>query len=434
MKKQLLIPQILFSGVIKKAKSIKNKDSNWEIPLDTLLEQVKKLSPILSRLKQKDRAIFTWFLVDDSIDKRGMLKIERQLEALIEEYIDDWEVEAVLIPTSEHATYEDIRLEVDILIHKLFKRFPFEHFTQIVGFGDVVPFQAIFLEGLQQFGDRYASLYYENNELHITHTKSEPNIRNWKREFRVFIMDHDYQTALELLRDVEQTKEVLGVKYLLQMMIDRFNFAFEDAFKHLLQAREMISHPLLEETSDKLSLLLSQDNKTRDINRIVELYRQLDVYIDIDDTTSFLIRFYRAREAILYYLLHHAQVVPSPVQSKKKSTIYQVVDELEQKYDNWEIDGMYGAYFYLKSQNVAQTLNVRNKSFIGHSRKGIDKKQLWHSYFGTSHATMERAKKRFFMDTSLLFRDLGNPLDENIMDINRLLIQLVSTILLKGQK
>ena len=157
MKKQLLIPQILFSGVIKKAKSVENKDSSWEIPLDTLLEQVKKLPPILSQLKQKDRTIFTWFLVDDSIDKRGMVKIEKQLEALIEEYIDHWEVEAVLIPTSEHATYEDIRLEVDILIHKLFKRFPFEHFTQIVGFGDVVPFQAIFLEGLQQFGDRYAS-------------------------------------------------------------------------------------------------------------------------------------------------------------------------------------------------------------------------------------------------------------------------------------
>lgn len=431
MKEQLLIPQILFSGVIKKVHSEEN--SNWEIPVEPLLEQLKKLQPILSRLHQEEGTIFTWFLVDNSFNKSAKVKIEKQLEAIIEEYIDGWEVEAILIPASEHATYEDIRLEIDILIHKLFKRFPFEHFTQIVGFGDVVPFQAMFIEGLQQFGDRYASLYYENNELHISQTKTEPNIRNWKREFRVFIMDHDYQTALELLRDVEQTKEILGIKYLLQMMIDRFNFAFEDAFKHLIQAREMISHPLLEETSDKLSRILSRDKKTRDINRIVELYRQLDVYIDIDDTTSFLIRFYRAREAILYYLLHHAQVVPSQVQSKKKSTIYQVVDELEQKYDNWEIDGMYGAYFYLKSQNVAQTLNVRNQSFIGHSRKGIDKKQLWHSYFGTSHTTMERAKKRFFMDTSLLFRELGNPLDENIIDINRLLIQLVSTILLKGQ-
>jgi hypothetical protein len=106
---------------------------------------------------------------------------------------------------------------------------------------------------------------------------------------------------------------------------------------------------------------------------------------------------------------------------------------LEEKYDNWEIDGYYGAYFYLKSANVAGALNVRNNSFIGHSRNKVDKEELWHSYFGTSKTTFNKAKRRFIMDTALMFRDLGVELDENIMSINRFLLQLSRKMILKGK-
>lgn len=436
MKEPIIMPQILFSGIIKRLHNEyqNGRTTNFNIPIELLKEQFEKVPPILTQLQQKDGTIFCWFQVEDSIKKQEMIKIERQLESLLEEYFsEEWDVEAVLIPTSNQASFEKIRFQVDSIIHKIFKRFPFENFTQIVGFGDIIPYQAIFMEAISQFGNRYSSLYYENNEILLSHTETEPNMKSWTKEFRDLIMDHDYQTALELLSELNQTQEVAGIKYLLQMMIDRFNFAFEDALGHLAQAKGIINHPLLDETSTKLSLILSEDNKTRDMNRIIELYRQLDVYLDLDDTTSFLIRFYRAREAVLFYLLHHAQTEQTQVHIGKKSNIYQVIEELEQKYDNWEIDGYYGTYFYLKSQNVARTLNVRNQSFIGHARSGIDKKELWHSYFGTSKTTIEKAKKRFMMDTTLLFRDLGILLDENIIDINQLLLQLVSDIFSKGQ-
>jgi hypothetical protein len=131
-------------------------------------------------------------------------------------------------------------------------------------------------------------------------------------------------------------------------------------------------------------------------------------------------------------LLKYAQDSEIDLQSMKKSTIYKVVDELEQRYEQQKIDGYYGAYFYLKSLNVANALQVRNKSFIGHSRDPIENAELWYSYYGTDNITIARAKRRFLLETDLLFRDLQAEQDDNFEKLIDYLIELSNSMEKKG--
>ncbi|MED5073743.1 hypothetical protein P9857_07045 [Anoxybacillus geothermalis] len=436
MKEKVLLPQVLFSGIIKKNSSSFTHSSYYDFVLDTYREQVEKLSEIMKRFAQTSGPLIAWFLVDQRFHKQELVSLEKQLERFIEKRLGDaWDVEAMLILLDANSfDLEDLQDEVERLVHKLCMRYPFEYFAQLVNFGDPTVYQSLFVEAIRQFEERYASIYWDEDEVHVEYTVMEVQSETWVKQFRDFIIDHDYQAAFEMLQELDETEEVKALRCLLQMMMDRLNFAFEDALVHLEEAMKLLGNEsVLVETKEKLSALLSKETKTRDLARIVELYRHIDMYLDMDDLVSFLVRFYRAREAVLFYLLQHAQTIPHEVTLQKKSTIYEVFDELEEKYDNWEIDGYYGAYFYLKSTNVAGALNVRNNSFIGHSRNKVDKEELWHSYFGTSRTTFNKAKRRFIMDTALMFRDLGVELDENIMSINRFLLQLSRKMMLKGQ-
>jgi hypothetical protein len=427
LKETVLLPQVLFSGIITRRDFDPSHSSLNDFVLNTYDEQFKKLSEIVERLTQKSGTIIAWFLVDQRFNKQELVSLEKQLERFIEKRLgDEWNVEAIFISLDAHSLhFEELQDEVERHVHKLCVRYPFEYFAQLVNFGNSTVYQALFLEGIRQFEDRYASIYWDENEVHVEYTMMQPHTETWSKQFRDFIIDHDYQAAFEMLKELDETDDVKALGFLLQMMMDRLNFAFEDALIHLEEAMKLLGNEsVLVETKEKLSVLLSKETKTRDLARIVELYRHIDMYLDMDDFVSFLVRFYRAREAILFYLLQHAQTIPHEVKLQKKSTIYEVFDELEEKYDNWEIDGYYGAYFYLKSTNVAGALNVRNNSFIGHSRNKVDKEELWHSYFGTSRTTFNKAKRRFIMDTALMFRDLGVELDENIMSINRFLLKL----------
>jgi hypothetical protein len=426
---QVVIPHVLLSGMVKKAGDVSH---SLELVMNDehYLRQLMQLSSILRHVSRKDkRTLIAFFLLDDRFYKYERVALEKKLEDWMEAKIKGkWQVEVHFLPVSYgNIDLDKCRVEVERLIHKLCVRFPFEQFGQIVGFGDPSLFSLIFLEGVRQFADRYVSIYWTEKEVHMEPTATDPPLETWSKQFRDFIIEHDYQAALEMLQDLEETKEKETMAHLLQMMVDRLNFAIEDTLFHLEKALELLgAEGILVETKEKLLPLLSPDLKTRDLARIVELYRHLDMYVDMGDTVAFLIRFYRAREAILYYLLQHAQTVPGKVTVEKKSTIYEVIELLEEKYDQWEVDGYYGAYFYLKSLNVAGALQVRNRSFIGHARRGVDQKELWHAYYGTANTTLEKAKRRFIMDTSLLFRDLGVELDENITDLNRFLLQLTS--------
>ncbi|KIQ94515.1 hypothetical protein LH47_01393 [Anoxybacillus thermarum] len=428
MEKKLL-PQILMPGTIKKS------DVNEQSFNIINEENIKKISRIVKKLPQDDGTIVVWLLVDPSFQKYELTSLQQKIELWLEKKLgDEWDVEAMTIVVDHEWDIEKLEDDIERLVHKLCVQYPFSYFAQIPTFGDPIVYQILFLEGVRQFTKRYATIYFDGENVHVEHTVLAIHSETWMKQFRDFIIDHDYEAALEMMKDIEETEETIALKSLLHMMIDRLNFAFEDSLAHLKIAMMYLSdEDVLLETKKNLELLLDKNMKKRDLARIVELYRHIDMYLDMDDVISLLIRFYRVREAILFYLLQHAQTIPYTVEFAKKSTIYEVFDELEEKYSNWEIDGYYGAYFYLKSANVAGALNVRNHSFIGHSRNKVDVKTLWNSYFGTSRTTYTKAKRRFIMDTMIMLRDLGVMPDENIMDINRLLLQLSRKIVLKGK-
>lgn len=428
MEKKLL-PQILMPGIIKKSDV---HEQSFNIINE---ENIEKLSRIVKKLPQDDGTIVVWLLVDPSFQKYDLTSLQQKIELRLEKDLGDkWDVEAMTIVVDHEWDIEKLEDDIERLVHKLCVRYPFSYFAQIPTFGDPIVYQILFLEGVRQFTERYATIYFDGENVHVERTVLAIHSETWMKQFRDFIIDHDYEAALEMTKDIEETEETTALKSLLYMMIDRLNFAFEDSLAHLKIAMMHLSdEEVLLETKKNLELLLDKNIKKRDLARIVELYRHIDMYLDMDDVVSLLIRFYRVREAILFYLLQHAQTIPHTVEFAKKSTIYEVFDELEEKYSNWEIDGYYGAYFYLKSANVAGALNVRNRSFIGHSRNKVDVKTLWNSYFGTSRTTYTKAKRRFIMDTMIMLRDLGVMPDENIMDINRLLLQLIRKIVLKGK-
>jgi hypothetical protein len=321
LKETVLLPQVLFSGIITRRDFDPSHSSLNDFVLNTYDEQFKKLSEIVERLTQKSGTIIAWFLVDQRFNKQELVSLEKQLERFIEKRLgDEWNVEAIFISLDAHSLhFEELQDEVERHVHKLCVRYPFEYFAQLVNFGNSTVYQALFLEGIRQFEARYASIYWDENEVHVEYTMMQPHTETWSKQFRDFIIDHDYQAAFEMLKELDETDDVKALGFLLQMMMDRLNFAFEDALIHLEEAMKLLGNEsVLVETKEKLSVLLSKETKTRDLARIVELYRHIDMYLDMDDFVSFLVRFYRAREAILFYLLQHAQTIPHEVKLQKK--------------------------------------------------------------------------------------------------------------------
>ena len=171
-------------------------------------------------MSQKEGILHAWFKVDDNIKFRDFMKIENQLEKLIQpEFGENWEVEVILIPVNEEMDFEEMLQEVEQQIHKLVVRYPFEIFTQVVGFGDALLSQAMTLEGVKQFEDRFASLYWDKEQTVIHQITVRKNVQDWRKQFRDFVVDHDYQAALELLKDLEENEITKILKSLLQMMI-----------------------------------------------------------------------------------------------------------------------------------------------------------------------------------------------------------------------
>lgn len=429
------IPQFVFTPMLERKKEEKGQ-FRYVYQREKIVEEAAGLKEILHQFPQNDGIVVAWFVADDTLTYQHAYNLTNKLEDLLEEMLDDWEVDVQFVPGNPATSVEEFVIDVEAIIHKLSLKYPLEMFAHIANYGHPALSQAIFLEGIRQFENRYCSVYWEEGELYIMPTTIRQRTDSWGKQFREFILDHDYQAALEIISDIEQTETVKGIKALLHMMVDRFNFSFREALNHLEEAKEYLGADgedlpiILKDTRKCLEPLLSPEERVQDLARIQELFRQIDVFMEIDDTSSFLVRFYRVREAILFYLLNHLRTNADEPSERieRKGSIYNIFDQLEEKYMNWEIDGHYGAYFYIKSVNVAHALEVRNKSFLGHSRNKVDRDRLWKSYFGTKHTSVEKAKQRFMMDTAIMLRDLGVLEDENIPKLNRYLLELVSRI------
>lgn len=436
MSESAIIPQFLFEGSIRQVHDLKGRDRApyWQVQSD-FEDQVREMINILQLLPKAGDVAIVWIPIEENIKwkhiKGIQTKLEHQIERLLKKTCD---VIVELIPAQEPYTVEETAASLEMMIHRLSIQYPFETFGHVIGLGHPVISQALFLEGINYFGERYSSIFFDNDETVLVPTNVHSLPHSWMNHFKNFVMEYDYIGANELIKDLEPNPKVEIVQKLVQVMIHRMNFSFESCLKLLESLKEEIGErDLYMLTRSHFVNLLSRNKQNRDLARVDELFRQINCYLEVDDVTSFLVRFYRAREAVLFYLLEYAQTEPSPVRKKKNSSIYEVFEKLEEKYDCWEIDGYYGTYFWLRSSNVAKVLEERNKSFIGHSRSGINIERLWHSYYGVS-TTVEKAKRRFKMDTSLMLRELGIKDDDTFDRMNKLIIDLMTIAEKRGSE
>jgi flagellar biosynthesis protein FliP len=426
----MLIPHFIFPGLIEKT----SMNSTSKIPIrqffyNEISEYSIKLNAIVQQISEKEQVqeIHCWFIIDEMINAKLLPDINSYLqEEIMNSLNHKLHVQIHIIPGTKESPLEEMMIDFEPNIHELSISHPFANFGHVVAFGDAIPEEAFFLEGIRQWEDRYVSIYTSDSDISIVRTTIKGKTEQWTKQFRQFILDHDYYAALLMVEDLPQSDLSKGLKNVLHMMVDRFNYAFDDAILHLQDAKKYLGeHRLFKETETIFERLRSTNEQEKDLALIVELYRQLDVYFDLDELPAFLIRFYRAREAVMHYLYNYAQTNQDKYRVASKSSFHKVIDEMEEKYDLWELDGYYGAYFYIKSQNVADTLKLRNNSFIGHGRTGINELKLWKEYSGYIGTTKEKAKRRFVVDTSLLLRDLGVHQDENITKLNRYLLRTV---------
>lgn len=155
---------------------------------------------------------------------------------------------------------------------------------------------------MRHFENRYAALYWDGKRSHITFTEYETSTTSWSQQFRAFVNEYDYQAALKLLEEKNDSEVAKGLSCLLQSMLDRLNFAFSESIAHIKESTTYLGESDITTAMLKtLKPLVSKERQERDLARIVELYRQLDAYLEVNDLASFLIRFTVLGK--LYYIM-----------------------------------------------------------------------------------------------------------------------------------
>jgi hypothetical protein len=397
--------------------------------VEEVTKELANLKNTLAAFPAEVDELYCWFSMDRKFNRRQAIVIENHLEKVIENQLrNELKINVLLIPAGENAGFVEYLKQMDLLLMPLAKRYPDKTFAHLIHQeGNGLLSQAFSIEAIRHFGERYEAIHWEGNQPASIQYEIQVDHQSWTSLFKTFIQDYDYPAARDLLKDLNADSfQVQAIEGLLQSQIKRMNFAFEEAYEYLNKVFNLLPpHESLQETASILKKLIRNHQQEKELERIVELFRQINIYIETDDIPSFLVRFYRAREAVLFYLMDHARTSDQvQIERGKKSAIFQVFVELEELYDARAVDGHYGAYFFLKSQNTYNILQYRNRSFIGHARNKIDSKDLWLSFAGTNATTTAKVKKRFQMDSELLLRDLGVIEDDNFHSINLLLLQL----------
>lgn len=272
----------------------------------------------------------------------------------------------------------------------------------------------------QLFAEHFTNLFIKDGQIVTSnpYLKKQPPL--WLHNFRSFVFDYDYIAALEVINDLPESQTKVKMQQFLKMMINRFNFAFEAANDRL---DELIEHfgtiGILQQTQCLIQPLIGKDKKARDLSRIQELTRHMETMMERNDIFSFLVRFYRLREALLFYLFNYVEESGFyHFDPTIRKPIYDRYEELEELYGLHDIRKYFGSYFFIKSNNVNQAILYRNRSFIGHSRQPIDRESFWKAYAGNEKVNIKKAKLKFQNDLSVLLKDLGLKKDHNIEDLN----------------
>lgn len=272
----------------------------------------------------------------------------------------------------------------------------------------------------QLFANHFTNLFVKKDQIVTSnpYLKKQPPL--WLHNFRSFIFDYDYIAALEVINDLPESQTKINIQHFLKMMINRFNFAFKAANHRLNELiTQFGSIDILVQTHFSLQTLTGNEKKARDLARIQELTRHMETMMERNDIFSFLVRFYRLREALLFYLFNYVEERGFyHFNSSIRKSIYDRYEELEKLYGLHDIKKYFGFYFFIKSNNVNQAILYRNRSFIGHSRQPIDRESFWKAYAGNERINLKKAKLKFQNDLSVLLKDLGLKKDRNIEDLN----------------
>jgi hypothetical protein len=245
------------------------------------------------------------------------------------------------------------------------------------------------------------------------------------RVLESLIANYGYQAARTYIQ-MHTGDKWLPIRALLDMQQSRLSFDFADAAGHWARAKEtipadLLADPLFSRTGELFAELANgADARAQELALITELVRQLELYLDVEDTASFLIRFYRAREAVLTYIARDYGV-----ERVKTGSIHALFTDLERALEQATEPKYLGAYFFWKSKNVTDTMDLRNRSFIGHGRNGFSEQRVWEEYSGYAMQSVPIAKRRFIRDAALMLRDLGAQHDDHIERVNSALLQLV---------
>ncbi len=175
----------------------------------------------------------------------------------------------------------------------------------------------------------------------------------------------------------------------------------------------------LSQTDFRVWLRLAKDRRESGTVFILEeLVHQMTMNLRGDDLGAFLTRFYRFREVLMRYLLQQFPV-PDNDELWTYGRAPQMLMQIGKLLMSSEKKEHLGAYFYLKSQQVAQTIDLRNHSILGHGRVGFSHKGLWSRYEGYARAggTDQEHIEHFSSDLHLVMADLGHEIGHNPYDI-----------------
>ncbi|MEY4480312.1 MAG: hypothetical protein RLZZ267_990 [Bacillota bacterium] len=244
--------------------------------------------------------------------------------------------------------------------------------------------------------------------------------------FSQFLSNYNYKAARSLLEDRKQPLW-LALTHLIDMQQSRLAFDFKDAYAYWTEAKKQLSTDLsldpsfLHAETLFAALTDTRDTAKHELALIVELFRQLEIYLEVEDTVSFLIRFYRAREAVLSYIAKHYGI-----ERTRTGSIHELFKRLEVSFENEQATNYIGAYLFWKSKNVSDTMNIRNRSFIGHGRQGFSEAKVWEEYSGYAMQTVAVSKRRFIRDGSLMLRDLGVQRDDWFPQMNAFILKVAA--------
>lgn len=398
-----------------------NRNSNevFQLNVVKLNEQCMKIYSELSKHQSSISQIMMILKIEDKIPLSSHKLIEERLEMQFEQLLGKKvDVGVYFVSMNKEGVVKDCSKA----IHRIALKHTHDIIYHVTNEESELLNIRILNEGINQIGERFHSYLLTNNNFHVLSTNLIESNEDLLKQFQTFIYDFDYQSALRLLDDFVDCTEKEVIALLLQSSNLRFHFDFGQALTKLKQAKELYLHKTIENTTKIFETLYSYSTRETELERIHELYRQMSAHLEVDDHQSFLIRFYRVREAILLFILKY--IATDSEIKPYRTSIYELINEVEKQYDAGELQGYTGIYFYMRSQNIGDFLKVRNASFIGHGRSEIDVDKMWFTYYGMSGITIAKAERRFYLDSKLMLRDLGIQLDSNIEDMNKLIINL----------